>query len=285
MNQQANGGAFNLLGTFNLNGSSTIALTDNANGYVIADAIQLTPLTTVPKMYFVHTDHLNTPRLITNNVGQAVWRYDNNDPFGGNVPDENPSGLGTFTCNLRSAGQYADKETGLLYNWHRTLDSGIGRYIQFDPIGLRGGINGYVHVENNPISLIDPNGLKVERCCRSAQILGGRVDHCWMKTDTITAGMNSNPQCTIAGNNYEPPYVTRVFVSDHSCDRPESCQVIDDVDETCVNRELNIGQSLGWFNLATNNCRSFANDIIAKCSTKNIPPYYGTPRPRSGRVR
>ena len=41
VNQQANGGQFNLLGTFSLNGSSTITLTDNANGYVIADAIQL----------------------------------------------------------------------------------------------------------------------------------------------------------------------------------------------------------------------------------------------------
>jgi RHS repeat-associated protein len=109
---------------------------------------------------FIHARHLNTPRLITNNVGQPVWRWDNNDPFGGNVPDENPSGLGTFTCNLRSPGTYADKETELLYNWWRTLDSGIGRYIQFDPIGLSGGINGYAYVENNPLSFIDPTGLQ-----------------------------------------------------------------------------------------------------------------------------
>lgn len=77
--------------------------------------------------HFAHAEHLNTPRVITNQMGQAVWRYDNNDPFGGNVPDENPSGLRTFTCNLRLPGTYADQETGLLYNWWRTLDSATGR--------------------------------------------------------------------------------------------------------------------------------------------------------------
>ena len=46
---------------------------------------------------YIHADHLNTPRLITNDAGQAVWRWDQADPFGGDVPNENPSGLGTFT--------------------------------------------------------------------------------------------------------------------------------------------------------------------------------------------
>jgi RHS repeat-associated protein len=112
------------------------------------------------------TDHLNTPRLITNQTGQAVWRYDNNDPFGGNPSDENPSGLGTFTCNLRFPGTYADQETGLLYNWHRTLDSGIGRYIRADPLGIvlpgfptRRLNQPYAYADNNPLTNVDPLGL------------------------------------------------------------------------------------------------------------------------------
>jgi uncharacterized protein RhaS with RHS repeats len=56
-------------------------------------------------MFFVHADHLNSPRLITNPAGQAVWRWDQTDPFGGNVASENPSGLGTFTYNLRFPGR------------------------------------------------------------------------------------------------------------------------------------------------------------------------------------
>ncbi len=52
------------------------------------------------QLYFIHTDHLNTPRLITNTVGLPVWRWDNDDPYGNNAPNENPSGAGNFTCNL-----------------------------------------------------------------------------------------------------------------------------------------------------------------------------------------
>jgi RHS repeat-associated protein len=113
-------------------------------------------------MFFIHADHLNSPRLITNQAGQAVWRWEQTDPFGGNVPNENPSGLGTFTCNLRLPGQYFENETNLHYNYHRDYDPATARYTQFDPIGLRGGINGYAYVGSNPLILTDPKGLAVE---------------------------------------------------------------------------------------------------------------------------
>jgi RHS repeat-associated protein len=112
-------------------------------------------------IFYIHADHLNTPRLITNQTSQAVWRWDQVDPFGANAANENPSGLGIFSCNLRLPGQYFDKETNLHYNYQRdAYDSAIGRYAQFDPIGLRGGINGYAYVGNNPLSYVDPLGLK-----------------------------------------------------------------------------------------------------------------------------
>jgi RHS repeat-associated protein len=115
------------------------------------------------EVYNIYADHLNTPRLITNNVGQPVWRYDNNDPFGGNVPDENPSGLGAFEYPLRDESTYFDKETSLVYNVNRYRDLPSGRFIQADPLGLEGGdLSLYVLRSNNPLSFTDPLGLFID---------------------------------------------------------------------------------------------------------------------------
>ncbi len=93
------------------------------------------------RTYYIHSDHLDSPRSITNTAGQEVWRWDNTDPFGNNIANENPANQGTFTFNLRFPGQYFDRETGLHYNVNRDYNPAVGRYVQSDPIGLRGGEN------------------------------------------------------------------------------------------------------------------------------------------------
>ena len=61
--------------------------------------------------------------------------------------------------NFRFQGQYYDAETGYHYNHHRYYDPKTGRYLTPDPIGLGGGINPYVYVENDPVNAVDPFGL------------------------------------------------------------------------------------------------------------------------------
>lgn len=114
-----------------------------------------------------HPDHLNTPRLVADAAGTTVWRWDQQEPFGNNPPDENPSGLGIFDLPLRFAGQRYDAETGLHYNYFRDFDPSIGRYGESDPIGLPGGLNTFSYVDGNPLSFIDPSGLQAARCRRT----------------------------------------------------------------------------------------------------------------------
>lgn len=72
------------------------------------------------------------------------------DAFGnqwqGDVPD--PFGY---------CGEYLDGESGLIYLRNRYYDSMSGRFITEDPI--KDGLNWYAYAENNPIIMIDPNGL------------------------------------------------------------------------------------------------------------------------------
>jgi RHS repeat-associated protein len=109
-------------------------------------------------IYPIYTDHLNTPRLITDLANRTVWEWPL-DTFGAASAKENPNGLGTFPFNLRFPGQYYDAETGLYYNYFRDYDPSIGRYVESDPIGLDGGSNTYAYAQSKPMTATDQTGL------------------------------------------------------------------------------------------------------------------------------
>ena len=110
-------------------------------------------------IYYIHSDHLGTPRKVTRPSDNGLmWRWDP-DTFGSVAPNTNPAGLGAFTYNLRFPGQYALSESGLNYNYFRTYDPQMGRYLESDPVGLMGGANTYGYVRARPTNLADPTGL------------------------------------------------------------------------------------------------------------------------------
>jgi RHS repeat-associated protein len=116
--------------------------------------------TLVSDVFYVYADHVDTPRLITRaQDGAIMWRWDLGDAFGLMPPNENPVNVGAFTFNLRMPGQYYDRETNLNYNMYRDYDPQTGRYIQSDPIGLKGGINTYSYVDGAPTIRTDFLGL------------------------------------------------------------------------------------------------------------------------------
>ncbi len=114
----------------------------------------------LPRHYHIYSDHLATPRAITDNVANLIWSWDS-DPFGSNAANDDVDGDGNaFVYNLRFPGQYFDEETGLHYNYFRDYDPSTGRYVQSDPIGLRGGLNTYAYIDSNAINWVDPFGLR-----------------------------------------------------------------------------------------------------------------------------
>jgi RHS repeat-associated protein len=139
----------------------TARATDNLGGTVASVPVNVTVNAAEAKLYYIHVDHLNTPRLVADDQQRTVWRWDQQEPFGGNVPDENPSGVGLFELPLRLPGQFHDKETGLYYNAARDYDPSGGRYIESDPVGLRAGLSTYAYGLSSPLVEIDPFGLDV----------------------------------------------------------------------------------------------------------------------------
>jgi RHS repeat-associated protein len=122
--------------------------------------------------YAVHSDHLNTPRRLSNEASQPAWQwrysaFGEEEPttaakrFSGpeTVPSTGATGISEVKFNLRYPGQYTDAESGLFYNGFRTYIPTVGRYTQSDPIGLAGGWNRFGYVDANPLNYADPSGL------------------------------------------------------------------------------------------------------------------------------
>jgi RHS repeat-associated protein len=129
----------------------------NSAGNITTEYVYLNgqPLTKIEgaNTYYYHNDALGTPQKMTDASGTVVWSADYK-PFG-----EATVTISTITNNLRLPGQYFDQETGTHYNYFRDYNPMIGRYIQGDRIGLRGGLNLYSYVGNRPTRFKDLFGL------------------------------------------------------------------------------------------------------------------------------
>jgi RHS repeat-associated protein len=107
------------------------------------------------KRFYVATDQVGSPRVVTDAAGTVVKtvRY---DAFGQVLADSAPG----FEVPLGFAGGIADAATGLVRFGMRDYEPGTGRWTTRDPIGLGGGQTDlYAYVAQDPVGHLDPSGL------------------------------------------------------------------------------------------------------------------------------
>jgi RHS repeat-associated protein len=218
-------------------------------------------------LFYIHTDHLNTPRKITRPSDNAiVWRWDS-DPFGATAANENPTGFGTFTFNLRFAGQYFDPETGLNYNYFRDYDPQTGRYVESDPIGLGGGLNTYAYAESDPVMVNDPLGLDTAVCTRrlrNVPLRFGPFFHQYVCVGNAKTGY------TCKGLGPTGSILKSPGKLEDDAYKPRACTTLSGDDkciEGCIQKRF--GEKLPTYsvNLASGeNCQTYSNDVLSDCT-------------------
>jgi RHS repeat-associated protein len=111
--------------------------------------------TATQRLFWVTTDHLDRPVMMTDSTRAVVWRA-NYKPFG-----EVISITGSATLDQRFPGQFFQIESGLTYNWHRHMDATTNRSFQPDPLGFVDGPSVYGYALQNPLKWVDRDGRAV----------------------------------------------------------------------------------------------------------------------------
>ena len=132
----------------------------NATGGVVARYEQtqnidepLAMLRSSATSYF-HADGLGSVTSLSSAAGSIANTY-TYDSFG-----KLTASTGSLVNPFQYTGRESDSETGLYYYRARYYDPVNGRFLSEDPAQFSGGFDFYVYVENDPLNLFDPWGLR-----------------------------------------------------------------------------------------------------------------------------
>ena len=151
---------------------------------------------------YVATDHLGSPRVITDAAG-ATLRTIEYDAFG-----QVTGGTGDFRLPIGYAGGLSDPVTGLVRFGKRDYEPASGRWTAEDPTFFAGSPgNLYAYVGSNPTTLTDPTGL-VCVGFSAYEGVGGGIQLCrdnsldradWSLCSEIGVGLGGGVDVDLAG--------------------------------------------------------------------------------------
>jgi RHS repeat-associated protein len=121
--------------------------------------------------YYLRSDHLGSPELVTNSAGAEVLRLSftaygarrNPATWSGAPPAADLTKIADITRAGFTGHEMLDS-VGLVHMNGRVYEPAVGRFLSADPI-VDGafssqGINAYAYVRNNPLRFIDPSGFE-----------------------------------------------------------------------------------------------------------------------------
>jgi RHS repeat-associated protein len=214
---------------------------NHSRDYVWIDDLPVVVIDTengVSTVRYVIADGLDTPRVITDAQGNIVWHWKGpNDPFG----EQPPVSSNGFVYNLRFPGQYYDQASGLIHNGVRDYDPATGRYLQPDPIGLKGGLNPYAYAGNDPLSYVDPRGLQFEEVPDAEET----PEEAWEENPGLGPNMAASEATGRSGNPLEnsrfqpnindPTNINGIDYSGHALDQMQNRGYLPSVVENAIN--------------------------------------------------
>lgn len=125
------------------------------------DEILIQQCDTNPTPLYLHTDALGSPHLVTDAAAAVVERYTYSAYGQVTAYDNLGATVGVPTTRFLYTGREWLAELALNEHRNRFYHPGLGRWLNRDPIGERGGLNLYAYGNGNPAQYTAPFGLLV----------------------------------------------------------------------------------------------------------------------------
>ncbi len=196
-----------IAGLYEVTYSGTGALLDTKVYYAFAGKV--VAMRDNSTLYYLHTDHLGSTRVVTGGTGRAV-SLNAYYPFGASK-----YASGARPTDMDFTGQRLDG-TGLNFYNARYYDSAIGRFISADTIvpgaGNSQAFNRYAYSYNNPLKFTDPTGHVADPKCQGQQTPDCGVDGYYGESNTNPPPQaETTPTPTLPTPTTPPPIPTPCF--------------------------------------------------------------------------